>query len=154
MAGWRSASPPPGCHLISQIFSCNKQGRPGACLEQGVMQEMATNGKVFHVEVKSGDTAATSDFFKSAFGWPMMSPGGGFFMFDTPGNFEGHIGPLGEDPGASTVAYIEVDDVEAAEMTLSPISEAPGQGRFFYFKEPGGSVWVAWEHAKTGGQDG
>ncbi len=119
---------------------------------------MTVNGKVFHVEVKSEDTAATSDFFKSAFDWPMMSPGGGFFMFDTPGNFEGHIGPLGDEKAAATVAYIEVDDIESAEKTvkssggkaLSPISEAPGQGKFFYFREPGGSVWVAWEHTAQG----
>ncbi len=115
---------------------------------------MATNGKVFHVEVKSEDSAATSDFFRSAFNWTMMSPGGGFFMFDTPGDFEGHIGPLGDEKAPATVAYLEVDDVEAAEKTvvasggrtLTPISEAEGQGRFFYFQEPGGSTWVAWQH--------
>ncbi len=117
---------------------------------------MTTNGKVFHVEVKSEDSAATSDFFKSAFGWPMMSPGPGFFMFDTPGGFEGHIGPLGDEENpAHAVAYIEVDNADAAlktveasgGRTLSAVNEIDGQGRFFYFKEPGGTTWAAWEHA-------
>ncbi|MEZ4502841.1 MAG: VOC family protein [Dehalococcoidia bacterium] len=116
----------------------------------------AIDGRIFHVEVRSPDSTATSRFFEAAFAWPMVSPGGAYFAFDTPGDFEGHIAPRDAEDGAdaNAIAYIEVDDLDAtlerlrtlgAEL-LTEAQEAP-IGRYAYFREPGGSTWVAWQHA-------
>jgi predicted enzyme related to lactoylglutathione lyase len=70
----------------------------------------AIDGRIFHVEVRSQDSAQTSRFFEGAFNWPMVSPGGPYFAFDTPGDFEGHIAPIDAagEGSHNAVAYIEV----------------------------------------------
>lgn len=114
-------------------------------------------GRIFHTEFKSGDSAATAEFFAKAFGWTIQdTPHPAYKLFDTPGGFEGHIGPVSsEDNGPLATNYILVECIETAEQTiianggklLTPRGEAPGQGFYTGFEAPGGIRMVVWQHA-------
>ncbi len=113
-------------------------------------------GRIFHTEFRSDDSAATAEFFAKAFGWTIQdTPHPAYKLFDTPGGFEGHIGPVPEEDGApSAINYILVECIETAEQAIiasggkliTPRGEAPGRGFFTGFEAPGGIRLVVWQH--------
>ena len=113
-------------------------------------------GQLFHTEMRSEAPSKTKAFLSQVFGWVLQdTPHPDYKLFETPGGFEGHIGPVpAEDKQPSATNYILVDDIEAAEHSvtegggeiLAPRGEAPGQGYYTYFKEPGGIQMVLWQN--------
>ena len=76
--------------------------------------------EIFHVEMRSSNPKATAAFLKAAFGWQVTeTPNPDFVIFDTPGGFEGHIGPVPEaENSPSTLNYIKVEDIAEAEARI------------------------------------
>lgn len=120
-------------------------------------------GRIFHTEFISGDSAGTAEFFAKTFGWKIQdTPHPAYKLFDTPGDFEGHIGPVTNgDSVSSATNYILVECIETAEQSilanggklLTPRSEAPGQGFYTGFEAPGGIRMVVWQHTAAQSAD-
>jgi predicted enzyme related to lactoylglutathione lyase len=115
------------------------------------VQSMAD--KIDYIEFPSTNRAASSAFFKAAFGWGMTSYGPDYDGLDNAG-IDGGIDQA-EGRGAATMAIVRTDDLDAAEQRViaagGVITQAqfdfPG-GRRFHFREPGGNelaVWVSRE---------
>ena len=109
--------------------------------------------KIDYIEFPSSDRAASSAFFRAAFGWGMTS-----FGPDYDGITDAGIdGGIDQAAGkvAATMAIVRTDDLDAAERRVVlavgvitvPQFDFPG-GRRFHFREPGGNelaVWIARE---------
>lgn len=107
--------------------------------------------RIDYVEFPSSDRAATSGFFRAAFGWGITSYGP-----DYDGLMDAGIdGGVDQAPArvAATMAIIRTDDLDDAERRVRLAGgvitreqfDFPG-GRRFHFREPGGNemaVWVA-----------
>jgi predicted enzyme related to lactoylglutathione lyase len=97
-----------------------------------------------YIEFPSTDRAATSAFFRAAFGWGMISYGPGYDALDGAG-MDGGI-DQSPDRVAATMAVVQTDDLDAAEARVvaaggvitRPQYDFPG-GRRFHFREPGGN---------------
>jgi predicted enzyme related to lactoylglutathione lyase len=115
-----------------------------------------TYGKLFHSEFRSNDPVATAEFMDGVFGWTVTdTPHPAYKIFETPGDFEGHIGPVGESEAApSTTNYILVEDIGTAEKAveaaggklLGQRGEAPGNGYYTPFEAPGGITMMLWQN--------
>jgi predicted enzyme related to lactoylglutathione lyase len=113
-------------------------------------------GKLFHSEFRTSDPAATAAFMGDVFGWTVMdTPHPAYKIFETPGDFEGHIGPVDEPEAApSTTNYILVEDIGTAEKAveaaggklLAGRGEAEGQGLYTPFEAPGGLTMMLWQN--------
>ena len=113
-------------------------------------------GTVFHTELRSSDPSRTGAFLAEVFGWTVTdTPHPDYKLFDTPGDFEGHMGPVpDQDGGPSATNYIQVEDLEAAEAAVTrgggqilvPRQEAPGRGVYTWIEIPGGIPAVLWQH--------
>lgn len=100
--------------------------------------------KLDYIEFPSTNRAKTSDFFRDAFGWAMISYGPDYDALDGAG-IDGGIDQA-EERVAVTMAVVRTDDLDAAEarviaaggvLTRSQF-DYPG-GRRFHFREPGGN---------------
>lgn len=109
--------------------------------------------RIDYIEFPSTDRAATSGFFKAAFGWGIVSYGP---IYDglTDAGIDGGV-DQGEGRVAATMAVIRTEDLDGAERRViaagGVITRAqfdfPG-GRRFHFREPGGNemaVYIARE---------
>ena len=107
--------------------------------------------KIDYIEFPSTDRAATSGFFRAAFGWGATSYGPDYDAIDNAG-IDGGIDQAPDKVGA-TMAIVRTEDIDAAERRViaagGVITKAqfdfPG-GRRFHFREPGGNelaVWIA-----------
>jgi predicted enzyme related to lactoylglutathione lyase len=115
-------------------------------------------GKLFHSEFRSSDPAATAAFMGDVFGWSVTdTPHPAYKIFETPGDFEGHIGPVVEAdpvPMPATTNYILVEDIGTAEKAveaaggklLGERGEAPGNGYYTPFNAPGGITMMLWQN--------
>lgn len=97
-----------------------------------------------YVEFPSTDRAATSAFFRAAFGWGMISYGPDYDAL-TDAGIDGGVDQA-PNRVAATMAIVRTDDLDAAEqrvmaaggvITLAQF-DYPG-GRRFQFREPGGN---------------
>jgi predicted enzyme related to lactoylglutathione lyase len=92
------------------------------------------------------------------FGWSVTdTPHPAYKNFETPGDFEGHIGPVVEAdpvPMPATTNYILVEDIGTAEKAveaaggklLGERGEAPGNGYYTPFNAPGGTTMMLWQN--------
>ncbi|MGF1462037.1 MAG: VOC family protein [Maricaulaceae bacterium] len=104
---------------------------------------MKQDGLVTFIEMGTGDTERTSQFFSKLFGWRFQAMGDtGNGWFETPA---GKIGLHGDDPGWEMVPYFKVSDLEAAIENVralggdaEAIATAEGFGRFSNCKDPQG----------------
>ncbi|KKB78390.1 hypothetical protein VW35_12235 [Devosia soli] len=107
--------------------------------------------KIDYIEFPSSDRAATSGFFRAAFGWGAVSYGPDYDGIEGAG-IDGGVDQAAERV-AATMAIIRSDDLDDAERRVvaaggvitRPQFDFPG-GRRFHFREPGGNelaVWVA-----------
>lgn len=120
------------------------------------MKDTRKHGQLFHAELRSADPAGTGKFVAEALGWTVHdTPNPDFKIFETPGGFEGHIGPVPEeDSSPSAVSYVLVTDIAAAERAIvqsggtlrGKRQEAPGRGLYTSFEMPGGIRMVAWQN--------
>ena len=100
--------------------------------------------KLDYIEFPSTDRAATNAFFRSAFGWGMISYGPDYDGL-TDAGIDGGIDQA-EGKVAATMAVVRTDDLDAAERRVlaaggvitRPQFDYPG-GRRFQFREPGGN---------------
>jgi len=106
-------------------------------------------GKLCYVEIPAGDVAASSVFYRRAFGWNIRRRDDGAVSFDdTTGHVSGAF-VTGRAPAAEAqlVVYIMVADAGAALEALvaaggevvRPIDPSSGE-IFAWFKDPGGNV--------------
>lgn len=109
--------------------------------------------KIDYIEFPSTDRAATSAFFKAAFGWGAVSYGPDYDGVSDAG-IDGGVDQA-DGKVATTMAIVRTDDLDAAESRVlaaggtitRPQFDFPG-GRRFHFREPGGNemaVYVARE---------
>ena len=104
---------------------------------------MKQDGTVTFIEMGTGDTGLTSQFFSKLFGWQFQTMGDtGNGWFESPG---GRIGLHSNDPGWEMVPYFKVSDLEAAMEQVralggetEDIATAEGFGRFSNCKDPQG----------------
>lgn len=97
-----------------------------------------------YIEFPSTDRAATSAFFRSAFGWGSISYGPDYDAL-TEAGIDGGVDQAPEKV-AATMAIVRTEDLDAAEQRViaagGTITKAqfdyPG-GRRFHFREPGGN---------------
>jgi len=100
--------------------------------------------KLDYIEFPSTDRAATNAFFRSAFGWGMISYGPDYDGL-TDAGIDGGIDQA-EGKVAATMAVVRTGDLDAAERRVlaaggvitRPQFDYPG-GRRFQFREPGGN---------------
>ncbi|MET3928105.1 VOC family protein [Devosia sp. 2618] len=109
--------------------------------------------QIDYIEFPSTDRAASSSFFKAAFGWGAVSYGPDYDGL-TDAGVDGGVDQA-QDRVASTMAIVRTADLDDAERRViaagGTITKAqfdfPG-GRRFHFREPGGNelaVWTAHE---------
>jgi len=109
-----------------------------------------------HIEITTEDPGRLKSFLADVFGWTFEThpmPNGEYHMFRTPdGNGGGVLAPMPGQPIAAT-PYINVEDAqatleackEAGAEILMPVTEVPGQGRFFWFRYGGGPPLACWQ---------
>jgi len=105
--------------------------------------------KIYYVEFPSSDRAATSAFFKAAFGWGQVSYGPDYDGIEGAG-IDGGV-DQGEGKVANTMAIVRSDDLDDAERRIVAAGGVitrqqfnfPG-GRRFHFREPGGNEMAVW----------
>ena len=109
--------------------------------------------KLDYIEFPSTDRAATSAFFRAAFGWGQISYGPDYDAL-TEAGLDGGVDQAPEKV-AATMAIVRTEDLETAErrvlaaggLITRPQFDYPG-GRRFHFREPGGNemaVYIARE---------
>jgi predicted enzyme related to lactoylglutathione lyase len=100
--------------------------------------------KLDYIEFPSIDRAATSGFFKNAFGWSATGYGPIYDGIEGAG-IDGGV-DASPDRVAATMAIVRTDDLDAAEARVLAAGgtitkqqfDFPG-GRRFHFREPGGN---------------
>ena len=112
---------------------------------------------VVHFEIGCKDTAATSQFYSSLFGWSTQ-PMGPAAMIQTGSSqgIQGHISALGHEPFHYTIFYVLVDSIEeslakAQELggkVLVPKVDIP-MGSFAWFSDPEGNTVGLWKAAQA-----
>jgi hypothetical protein len=109
-----------------------------------------------HTEITATDPAKLRKFLETQFGWKFETykmPQGDYNLFRMPdGNGGGVMAPMPGQPIAAT-PYITVTDCDAtltscqkagAEIMM-PVTEVPGQGKFFIFRYGGGPPLACWQ---------
>ena len=115
-------------------------------------------GMLAHTEFASTDPKATREFLEKVFGWDLAevkTPTGKIIRYETPGGARGSIRPTKPTEAPRTINYVLVQDIAVTEKRvermggerLTPITDVPRMGRFFWFKVPGGPVLAAWQDA-------
>lgn len=97
-----------------------------------------------YIEFPSRDREKTSAFFKSAFGWGIVSYGPVYDGLEGAG-LDGGI-DASDQRVAATMAVVQTEDLDAAERRVLAAGgvitrsqyDFPG-GRRFHFREPGGN---------------
>ena len=115
-----------------------------------------------HVELNSNNIAKAREFYSKLFDWKLedmpMGPGQTYTVIDTGedktggGMFQNVIGP-----GSAWLAYVSVDDIEAATAKVKAlggtvhqeIQEVPNMGRYSIISDPSGATIGLWEARAT-----
>lgn len=109
-----------------------------------------------HIELPSSEPEKLKKFLEKQFGWKFTTtkmPGLEYHAFRAPDGNGG--GVFSAQPGQpiQAVPYVNVENCEAtlkgcqkngAEI-LMPVTEVPGQGKFFQFRIPGGPIMACWQ---------
>lgn len=114
-------------------------------------------------EMASEDPKATRRFLERAFRWkfqPRSLPQGEYLAFEIPGGGGGGIRSTQPTESPSTLSYIRVPNLDAAQARVEraggtvvlPRVDAPGMGSFFWFKVPGGPILACWQDEATGNE--
>lgn len=110
-----------------------------------------------HVELVSTQPAEFTRFLETQFGWTFEThkmPNGEYHAFRTPdGNGGGVTAPMMPSQPIAATPYINVADIDATLRScekngakiLMPVTEVPGQGRFFWFQVAGGPPLACWQ---------
>jgi predicted enzyme related to lactoylglutathione lyase len=111
---------------------------------------------VVHFEIGCRDTAESSKFYSSLFGWN-ASPMGPAMMINTgeKAGIQGHFTALGHEPHHYTIFYVNVDDINAylekaqalGGKTLVPKVDIPNYGSFAWLSDPDGNTVGLWKPA-------
>jgi uncharacterized protein len=120
------------------------------------MPEAPGTGSLAFTEFASAEPAATRRFLEKVFGWTFRSvkmPMGEYLAYETPGAGRGGIRPLRADENAHSIAYVRVEDLDAALVRVQraggtivlPRVDVPGMGSFFWFRVPGGPLLACWQ---------
>jgi predicted enzyme related to lactoylglutathione lyase len=111
---------------------------------------------ITHIEITSTQPEKLKAFFEQQFGWQFQThkmPAGEYHLFKTPnGNAGGVTAPMPQQPIAAT-PYINVEDIDATQQSckkagatiLMPVTEVPGQGKFFWFQVAGSPPLACWQ---------
>lgn len=111
---------------------------------------------VSHIEITATEPAKLKQFLEKQFGWKFTTHKmdfGDYNLFKTPnGNGGGVMAPMPGQPIGST-PYINVTDIEATFKScqkagatiMMPVSEVPGQGKFFIFQYGGSAPLACWQ---------
>ena len=113
---------------------------------------------IAHTELASNDPSKTINFLERAFSWQFQtvnSPQGEMISYQTPGGARGSIRKTGPSEPPSSLNYVLVEDLSAAEKKIMdlggeivlPRVDVPEMGSFFWFKVPGGPVLACWADA-------
>ncbi len=114
-----------------------------------------------HVELSTGDVAASKKFYKSLFRWKVESLGkemGGYAMIDVgKGVGGGMMQKMMPEQPTAWLPYVEVDDVKktiakarklGADVKVEYMEIPGGMGAFGVFVDPSGAGLGVWEAAK------
>ena len=109
---------------------------------------------VIHFEIGCDDKAATSAFYRDAFGWTIDDGPMGAIQTGSDNGIQGHIAALGHEPHQFTHFYVQTDDVQASlakveqlgGKTIVPPVAIPS-GTFAWFADPEGNVAGLWKPA-------
>jgi hypothetical protein len=113
-------------------------------------------GNIQHIEIPAAEPAKLRQFLEKQFGWTFTTHKmdfGDYNLFKTPnGNGGGIMAPM---PGAplTCTPYINVADIQATVKSvqkagatiLMPVSDVPGQGKFFIFSYGGSPPLACWQ---------
>jgi predicted enzyme related to lactoylglutathione lyase len=106
---------------------------------------------VVHFEIGGTNTAESSAFYSSLFGWKIVE--GPVKMIESAG-LTGHLNALGHEPSNYTVVYVGVDNIKAyiakaeglgAKTLVRPIAILTGQ--FARISDPTGTTIGLWQPA-------
>ena len=106
---------------------------------------------IVHFEIGGTNTAKTSAFYSSLFGWKIVE--GQVKMIEGAG-LTGHLNALGHEPSNYTVVYVGVDNIKAyiakaeslgAKTLVGPIATPTGQ--FAWISDPTGTTVGLWQAA-------
>jgi uncharacterized protein len=112
-------------------------------------------------EMASEDPAATRRFLERVFRWTFHSahmPQGEYWSFEIPGGGRGGIRPTRPTEAPSSLSYLRVADLDAAQKRIEraggvivlPRVDVPNMGSFFWFKIPGGPIMACWQDEAPG----
>lgn len=115
-----------------------------------------------HVELSTGDVAASKRFYKSLFKWKVKTLGkdmGGYTTIDVSGGVGGGMMQkmMPEQPTA-WMPYVQVDSVKktiekarklGADVKVEYMEIPGGMGAFGVFVDPSGAGLGVWEMAKS-----
>jgi uncharacterized protein len=115
----------------------------------------SAEGGLAFTELSSSDPAATRAFLEKVFGWRFRSvrmPMGEYLAYDAPGG-RGGVRPVRANEGPTSLAYIRVDDLDAAQRRVLAAGasivlarvDVPSMGSFFWFRIPGGPILACWQ---------
>ena len=102
-----------------------------------------------YVEMPGGDLAATTAFYRAAFGWGFVDYGPEYAAFEGAG-LDGGLAAA-TPAGTAPLVILKADNLEdalarveaAGGVITEPIFEFPG-GRRFHFRDPAGNVLGVW----------
>lgn len=108
------------------------------------------SGTIVHIEFPAEDRGQLSQFYNSVFGWELQEfPDMNYTTFSSgEGSLGGGFSSISEaNPRGAVIAYIDVDDVQAAleaieaqgGKTLMPPMDIPGVGTIAHFSDPSGN---------------
>jgi uncharacterized protein len=123
-------------------------------VDQGEGSPTSEGGLAF-TELASSDPTATRHFLEKVFGWRFRSlqmPMGEYLAYEVPGG-RGGVRPVRPNEGPSSLAYIRVNDLDAAQRRVAaaggtivlPRVDVPSMGSFFWFQVPGGPILACWQ---------
>lgn len=108
-----------------------------------------------HVEFLVTDLDRSRAFYEGLFGWQFRPFGGEYLLFRGPGRTAGGLMKVRQPiPGRSTIAYVEVEEIEpylekatalggAIETDKSAVAD---MGWFALLKDPDGNVVGLWQN--------
>jgi uncharacterized protein len=120
-------------------------------------------GGLAFTELACEDPHLTRRFLEKVFGWQFTSiqmPMGEYLSYRTPDG-RGGLRPVQAKEQPSSLAYIRVNDLQAAQVRIEAAGakivlkrvDVPGMGAFFWFQVPGGPLLACWQDAATEGPE-
>jgi len=108
---------------------------------------------VIHFEIGCKDTAQSSRFYSSLFGWTSQAMGPAtMIQTGSQQGIQGHFTALGHEPFHYTIFYVQVESIEESlskagslgGRTIIPKVDIP-TGSFAWFSDPDGNTVGLWK---------